>query len=87
MLHYVEKPETFVSSIINAGAYLFTPEIFQYLGKVFQCNYENEQLLLSDSDRDAINMERNLLTVLAGTGKLFVCKMTSGFWSQVKTAG
>ena len=42
VLHYVEKPETFVSNIINAGAYLFTPEIFPLLGKVFQDNYEND---------------------------------------------
>ena len=42
VLHYVEKPETFVSNIINAGAYLFTPEIFKQLGKVFQTNHENE---------------------------------------------
>ena len=40
MLHYVEKPETFVSDLINAGAYLFTKDIFKLLGDTFQRNYD-----------------------------------------------
>ena len=40
VLHFVEKPETFVSTLINAGAYLFTPEIFKILGDEFKRNYE-----------------------------------------------
>lgn len=39
-MHYVEKPETFVSTLINGGAYLFTPEIFEALSNQFTCNYE-----------------------------------------------
>lgn len=38
--HYVEKPSTFVSEIINCGIYLFTPAIFQHIGKVFQRNQQ-----------------------------------------------
>lgn len=82
--HYVEKPETFVSNIINAGAYLFTPAIFAHLGKVFQTNHENE--LIPEHARDSIDLERSVLAPLAGTGRLFVHK-TAGFWCQVKTAG
>ena len=41
-MHYVEKPETFVSNIINAGGYIFSPEIFQHLARIFTANYENE---------------------------------------------
>ena len=37
--------------------------------------------------RDSIDLERSLLAPLAGTGQLFVFKMTTGFWSQVKNAG
>lgn len=36
MQHYVEKPSTFVSEVINCGIYLFTPAIFQHIGEVFQ---------------------------------------------------
>ncbi|XP_043813123.1 mannose-1-phosphate guanyltransferase alpha isoform X1 [Manihot esculenta] len=28
LLHYTEKPETFVSDLINCGVYVFTPDIF-----------------------------------------------------------
>ena len=42
VLHYVEKPETFVSNIINAGGYIFSPDIFQHLAQAFTANYENE---------------------------------------------
>ena len=42
VLHYVEKPGTFVSSTVNAGAYLFTPDIFDYLGRVFTANHQQE---------------------------------------------
>jgi mannose-1-phosphate guanylyltransferase len=42
VLHYVEKPSTFVSTVVNAGAYLFTPDIFQHLGNVFQNNHAND---------------------------------------------
>ncbi|KAM9235492.1 mannose-1-phosphate guanylyltransferase regulatory subunit alpha isoform 2-T2 [Leptosomus discolor] len=43
--HYVEKPSTFVSEIINCGIYLFTPAIFQHIGEVFQRN--QQELVLS----------------------------------------
>ena len=33
--HYVEKPETFVSTTINCGIYLFDPQIFEHIGEAF----------------------------------------------------
>lgn len=44
VLHFVEKPSTFVSDIINCGIYLFTPEIFAHVGTVFQRNQEDRLL-------------------------------------------
>lgn len=87
--HYVEKPETFVSHIINCGIYLLTPEIFQYLKAAFRKNQED---LSFDWDtnigaKDAIRLEQDVLAQqLAGSGKLFVYQ-TSRFWSQIKSAG
>ena len=40
ILHYVEKPETFVSTTINCGVYLFSPEVFQPLEVAFKKNLE-----------------------------------------------
>ncbi|CAI8002053.1 Mannose-1-phosphate guanyltransferase alpha-A [Geodia barretti] len=88
VLHYVEKPETFVSNIINAGGYIFSPDIFQHLTRAFTANYENE--LIHDAARDSIDLHSSVLTPLAGNGdggKLYVYKMNSGFWTQVKNAG
>ncbi|XP_038646348.1 mannose-1-phosphate guanyltransferase alpha-A-like [Scyliorhinus canicula] len=44
ILHYVEKPSTFVSDIINCGIYLFTPDIFQYIGEVFRKNQQDHSM-------------------------------------------
>lgn len=44
VLHFVEKPSTFISDIINCGIYLFTPEIFTQIGMVFQRNQEDRLL-------------------------------------------
>ncbi|XP_061004649.1 mannose-1-phosphate guanyltransferase alpha isoform X4 [Dama dama] len=44
VLHYVEKPSTFVSDIINCGIYLFSPEALKPLRDVFQRNQQDRQL-------------------------------------------
>jgi len=33
--HYVEKPSTFISTLINCGVYIFSLEIFQQMSSVF----------------------------------------------------
>uniref|UniRef100_A0A674P0M3 GDP-mannose pyrophosphorylase Aa n=1 Tax=Takifugu rubripes TaxID=31033 RepID=A0A674P0M3_TAKRU len=89
VLHYVEKPSTFVSDIINCGIYLFTPDIFQHIGAVFQKN-QQDMLLEEPSNgwhrAEAIRLEQDVFTALAGQGKLYVYK-TLSFWSQIKSAG
>uniref|UniRef100_A0A8C2CZ29 GDP-mannose pyrophosphorylase Aa n=1 Tax=Cyprinus carpio TaxID=7962 RepID=A0A8C2CZ29_CYPCA len=89
VLHYVEKPSTFVSDIINCGIYLFTPEIFQHIGAVFQKN-QQDMLLEEQSSgwhrAEVIRLEQDIFTALAGQGKLYVYK-TARFWSQIKSAG
>uniref|UniRef100_A0A4W5NV92 GDP-mannose pyrophosphorylase Aa n=1 Tax=Hucho hucho TaxID=62062 RepID=A0A4W5NV92_9TELE len=91
VLHYVEKPSTFVSDIINCGIYLFTPEIFQHIGAVFQ--KKQQDMLLDEHTNgngwhraEAIRLEQDIFTALAGQGKLYVYK-TPAIWSQIKSAG
>ena len=36
VLHYVEKPETHVSTSINCGVYIFNKEVFPMLKEVFK---------------------------------------------------
>ncbi|RXN28081.1 mannose-1-phosphate guanyltransferase alpha isoform X1 [Labeo rohita] len=94
VLHYVEKPSTFVSDIINCGIYLFTPEIFQHIGAVFQKNQQDMLLYYDEGEEqsngwhraEVIRLEQDIFTALAGQGKLYVYK-TDRFWSQIKSAG
>uniref|UniRef100_A0A8C4PX38 GDP-mannose pyrophosphorylase Ab n=1 Tax=Eptatretus burgeri TaxID=7764 RepID=A0A8C4PX38_EPTBU len=95
VLHYVEKPSTFVSELINCGVYLFTPKIFEDIATVF---HNNQQELLSSSDdqngtgnggwqrAEVIHLERDVFAALAGHGRLYAHE-TNGFWSQIKSAG
>ncbi|ERE86572.1 striated muscle-specific serine/threonine-protein kinase [Cricetulus griseus] len=46
VLHYVEKPSTFISDIINCGIYLFSPEALKPLRDVFQRNQQDRQLIV-----------------------------------------
>ncbi|XP_072031264.1 mannose-1-phosphate guanylyltransferase regulatory subunit alpha-A-like isoform X2 [Amphiura filiformis] len=87
VMHYVEKPETFVSTIINCGLYLLAPEIFKHIANVFQKN--QSEIINGDPlfpTKDSIRFEQDVLSPLAGTGELFVYK-TNNFWSQIKSAG
>ena len=36
VLHYVEKPGTYVSTSINCGVYIFSKEVFPMLNEVFK---------------------------------------------------
>ncbi|XP_041056981.1 mannose-1-phosphate guanyltransferase alpha-A-like [Carcharodon carcharias] len=89
VLHYVEKPSTFVSDIINCGIYLFTPDIFQYIGEVFRRNQQD--LSIEEGTNgwqrvEIIRLEQDIFTTMAGRGSLYIYR-TEGFWSQIKSAG
>ncbi|XP_066520876.1 mannose-1-phosphate guanyltransferase alpha-B [Hoplias malabaricus] len=86
VLHFVEKPSTFVSDIINCGIYLFTPEIFGHIGTVFQKNQEEKLQENGRSMAEVIRLEQDIFTKLAAQKQLYVYK-TQHFWSQIKSAG
>lgn len=88
VLHYVEKPSTFVSNLINCGVYAFSLDIFHHLATVFnrkQESFYNDEIE-SGSPRESIQLEREVLMPLAGSGKAYVFPSTN-WWSQLKTAG
>lgn len=89
ILHYVEKPETYVSTLINCGVYIFSQQIFQMLQSIFtakQTEYYAGSLETDTSKRDAIWLEKDVMVPLAGTNTAFVFQ-TNKWWSQIKTAG
>ncbi|KAK6617875.1 hypothetical protein RUM43_014104 [Polyplax serrata] len=87
--HYVEKPETFVSALINCGIYIFSMDIFQAMAQVFdkkQADYYSVSNNGNGNQSSIINLETEILLPMAGTGKLFAYQ-TINWWSQLKTAG
>ncbi|ESO94642.1 hypothetical protein LOTGIDRAFT_227373 [Lottia gigantea] len=87
VLHYVEKPETFVSTLINCGIYLFSPQIIQTLEVAFKKNLEeNYNFDFNLPSKEVIRLEQDVLLPLAGDRKLYVYQ-TKKFWSQLKSAG
>uniref|UniRef100_F6QZY6 GDP-mannose pyrophosphorylase A n=2 Tax=Macaca TaxID=9539 RepID=F6QZY6_MACMU len=94
VLHYVEKPSTFISDIINCGIYLFSPEALKPLRDVFQRNQQDGQFCLALGEDSpglwpgagTIRLEQDVFSALAGQGQIYV-HLTDGIWSQIKSAG
>ncbi|XP_054275406.1 mannose-1-phosphate guanyltransferase alpha-A [Macrosteles quadrilineatus] len=87
--HYVEKPSTFVSTLINCGVYVCSLEIFQIMATIFNRNqqeYYNDNTTNGTKESGCIQLEREVLSPLAGTGRAFVYT-TTNWWSQLKSAG
>ena len=93
MLHYVEKPESYISSIINCGVYLFSLSIFDQLAAIFNTkqrefytNNMNTSLGSNIEAKEAMWLEKDVLMPLAGTNQIMIYE-TTNWWSQIKTAG
>ncbi|CAH1099842.1 unnamed protein product [Psylliodes chrysocephalus] len=86
--HYVEKPSSYVSTLINCGVYVFSPEIFQTIGAVNLKQQEHYRNGYSNGTKEAgyIQLEQEILAPLAGSGQIFALPVTN-WWSQLKTAG
>ena len=69
MLHYVEKPQSYISPIINCGVYLFSLSIFELLATVFnqkQRDFYNNVSLDNIEAKEAMWLEKDILMPLAG---------------------
>ncbi|XP_022735781.1 mannose-1-phosphate guanyltransferase alpha-B-like isoform X2 [Durio zibethinus] len=97
LLHYTEKPETFVSDHINCGVYVFTPDIFTAIHGV-SCQRKDRANLrrlssfeaLHSATRnlpsDFVRLDQDILTPFAGKKQLYTYE-TMDFWEQIKTPG
>jgi mannose-1-phosphate guanylyltransferase len=88
VLHYVEKPETFISDLISCGVYLFDVDVFTEIKKAMDHKKEEDvdPFFTSDTTTGRLSLERDLLRPLSEAKKLYV-HVTEGFWKQIKTAG
>ncbi|KAI3761343.1 hypothetical protein L1987_51755 [Smallanthus sonchifolius] len=99
LLHYTEKPETFVSDRINCGVYVFTPEIFSAIQGVSMQRKDRANLRRLSSfealhtesatrslPADFVRLDQDILSPLAGKKQLYTYE-TMDFWEQIKTPG
>ncbi|KAJ8479292.1 hypothetical protein OPV22_023019 [Ensete ventricosum] len=97
VLHYTERPETFVNDLINCGVYVFTPQIFTIIeGVILQGNntvnlrretsLEAFQSVAKVLPPEFVRLDQDILTPLAGKKKLYTYE-TVDFWEQIKTPG
>ncbi|XP_051165429.1 mannose-1-phosphate guanyltransferase alpha-A [Leptopilina boulardi] len=88
--HYVEKPSTFVSSLINCGVYVMQTNIFHEMYHLFRTDQEKqnvgEHLNGNNNGAACLSLEEDIFTKLVGTGRMFALPVKN-WWSQVKTAG
>jgi len=92
VLHYVEKPESHISNLINCGVYLFSSSIIFQIRKAMSIKSERrasdplyEPSEEGDSD-DVLRLEQDILGPLADEKNFYVYE-TRDFWRQIKTAG
>lgn len=85
--HYVEKPNSYVSPLINTGIYIVNTDIFPQIATVFYSRPKNEYGNGNGNGRDQghIQLEQEVLSPLAGTGKIFTLTMNMK-WAPVKNA-
>ncbi|KAG0165009.1 Proteasome subunit alpha type-2 [Apophysomyces sp. BC1034] len=88
VLHYVEKPETFISDLISCGVYLFDTAVFGEMKKAIDRKKDSheEADYTWTASNDLLRLEQDLLRPLSETRKLYVY-VTDDFWRQIKTAG
>ncbi|KAL5544339.1 hypothetical protein UlMin_008123 [Ulmus minor] len=97
LLHYTEKPETFVSDLINCGVYIFTPDIFTAIQGVSTqrkdranlrrlSSFEALQSATRSIPSSFVRLDQDILSPLAGKKQLFTYE-TKDFWEQIKTPG
>lgn len=85
--HYVEKPNNYVSPLINCGIYLVSTDIFPQIATVFYSRPKNENGNGNGNGKDQghIQLEQEVLSPLAGTGRIFTLTLNMK-WAQVKNA-
>ncbi|KAI8993729.1 nucleotide-diphospho-sugar transferase [Pilobolus umbonatus] len=88
VLHYVEKPDNFISDLISCGVYLFDIAVFTEIKKAIDRKKDEDAMIDSFSSfvDGKLSLERDLLRPLSGAREMYVY-VTDGFWKQIKTAG
>ncbi|ODQ45503.1 hypothetical protein PICMEDRAFT_16808 [Pichia membranifaciens NRRL Y-2026] len=86
VIHYVEKPESKISSVINGGIYLFNTNVFKLLSdaKIEKIRKANDENCFEFIDEDTLSIERDILQKLPDLNRTYVYNY-KGFWKTIKT--
>ncbi|GMM53282.1 hypothetical protein DASB73_042450 [Starmerella bacillaris] len=84
VVHFVEKPDEPLSTLVNGGVYLLSVKVFDLIAKA-KLEHESKESFIEDFDDDLLPIERDVIPQLADEGKLYVYT-TNTFWRQVKEA-
>ncbi|CAH2097759.1 unnamed protein product [Euphydryas editha] len=84
--HYVEKPNSYISTLINCGVYVCSLQVFHTMADAFQRKQDGFYNGNGQGHPGYMSWEQDVLAPLAGTNKLYA-NQVSNWWSQVKTAG
>ncbi|GJP80677.1 hypothetical protein CLOP_g10880 [Closterium sp. NIES-67] len=76
ILHYAEKPETFVSDRINCGVYVFRPAIMDMI----------KAAIAEGDGENYVRLDQHVFSKQAGKKQLYAFE-TDDFWEQIKTPG
>jgi len=82
--HYVEKPETYVSSLINCGVYAMSRKVLKFMEEQVEQHGFDVEFACSDAI-EKLSLEKEVLKPYAGSGKMFVYKINDE-WTQIKSA-
>ncbi|KAK6910735.1 mannose-1-phosphate guanylyltransferase [Kwoniella mangroviensis CBS 10435] len=85
MVHYVEKPDSWISNTVNGGVYLFDKSLFDEIKIAMDektARAAEDPLVKPD---EILRLEQDVIVPLAAAKKMYVyqCK---DFWRQIKTA-
>ncbi|PVV04322.1 hypothetical protein BB560_001169 [Smittium megazygosporum] len=91
-LHYVEKPETYISDLVSTGVYVFSPKIFDLMADIIEqrsaeINSLSKKAFREDFEEtpDFLRLEQDILQHMASNKQLGIY-ITTGFWRQIKSA-
>ncbi|KAI7904568.1 nucleotide-diphospho-sugar transferase [Cokeromyces recurvatus] len=86
VLHYVEKPDTFISDLISCGVFLFDVSVFGEMKRALEKKESQVQSEFVSTSVDELRLEQDILRPLTENNNLYVY-VTNQFWRQIKTAG
>ncbi|WOO77016.1 Mannose-1-phosphate guanyltransferase alpha [Vanrija pseudolonga] len=85
VLHYVEKPQGWISNTANGGVYLFDKALFDEIKDAMDektARAAEDPLVVLDEN---LQLEQDVIERLAAAKKLYVYE-SKDFWRQIKTA-